>query len=108
MLYLGVLKRVLPFFLTFAAGLFIASFVVNIAAPSFNFQRRSYRYHEMQRLRIENQDLKRTNSELRRQLEEARGLSELNLNLNSDSMRFDPPPPPPPPSVKVIHPRFER
>lgn len=104
MLYKGVLKRVLPFLLTFAAGLFVASFFVSIASPSFNFPRRSHKYREMHRLRMENQDLRRSNSELRRQLEEARRLSELKFSIDSEFPHFEPPPPPPAPRA----PRFER
>ena len=60
----GFAKRILPFFLTFAVGLFIASFFVSIAAPSFQFPSRSSRRNhkeydrqrelEVQRLRDEN------------------------------------------------------
>ena len=104
MLYKGVLKRVLPFFLTFAAGLFIASFFVSIASPSsFNFPRRSHKYREMHRLRMENQDLRKSNSELRRQLEEARRNADVTPSADFD---FYVPPPPPPPAPRAS--RFER
>src|SRR5688500_6567882 len=103
MLYKGVLKRVLPFFLTFAAGLFIASFFVSIASPSFNFRRRSHKYREMHRLRMENQDLRRSTSALRRQLEEARRNAETTPTADFD---FYVPPPPPPPAPRAS--RFER
>jgi hypothetical protein len=106
MLYKGVLKRVLPFFLTFAAGLFVASFFVSITSPSFSFPRRSHKFREMHRLRVENQELKRTNCELRKQLEEARRNSELRLTLDSDFPTFEPAPPPPPPAPRA--PRFDR
>ncbi len=60
------IKRVLPFFLTFAVGLFIASFFVSIAAPKFQFNRgwrKHQHYHrmmesEIQRLKEENTRLK--------------------------------------------------
>ncbi len=60
------IKRVLPFFLTFSVGLFIASFFVSIAAPNFQFNRgwrKHQQYHRMmefenQRLREENERLK--------------------------------------------------
>lgn len=61
------IKRVLPFFLTFSVGLFIASFFVTIAAPRFQFnggwRRHHQQYHrkmesENQRLREENMRLK--------------------------------------------------
>ena len=64
----GFVKRVVPFFLTFAVGLFIASFFVTIAAPTFQFQNRGWRKNhrqydrqreaEIQRLREENMNLK--------------------------------------------------
>ncbi len=63
------IKRIVPFFLTFAVGLFIASFFVTIAAPTFRFSLggerfgRHQKYHRMmefenQRLREENERLK--------------------------------------------------
>lgn len=105
MLYKGVLTRVLPFFLTFAAGLFIASFFINISTPSFAFPRKSYKYREMQRLRDENRDLRKTNSELRRQLEEARQNSLMTVRNHFDvpSFEVDAPLPPPPPPVRRQH-----
>jgi len=64
----GFIKRVVPFFLTFAVGLFIASFFVTIAAPSFQMPNRGWRKNhrqydrqrelEIQRLREENLRLK--------------------------------------------------
>lgn len=107
MLLVGVLKRIVPFFLAFAVGLFIASFFINIASPSsFSFPRKSHKFREMQRLRHENRELKRANEELRRQLEETRRNSELKLTIDSDFPKFEPPPPPPPP--RVVHPKFDR
>jgi hypothetical protein len=106
MMFLGVFKRIVPFFLTFAAGLFIASFFINISSPSFNFPRKSHKFREMQRLRDENRDLRRSNEELRRQLEEARRNAELKLTIDSDFPNFEPPPPPPAP--RVVLPKYER
>ncbi|MDQ2747161.1 MAG: hypothetical protein M3T96_07885 [Acidobacteriota bacterium] len=64
----GFTKRILPFFLTFAVGLFIASFFVSVSAPRFQFSncnsRRNHRQYdreremEVQRLRDENLRLK--------------------------------------------------
>ena len=104
----GLFKRIVPFFLTFAAGLFIASFFVTIATPNFNF-RRGERYREMQRLRSENQELKRTNSELRRQMEELRINIPSSETFSVNELPFDtdaPPPPPPPKAPR--HPRLDR
>lgn len=103
MMFLGVLKRIVPFFLTFAAGLFIASFFINIASPSFNFPRRSHKFREIHRLRDENRELRRMNDELRRQVEEARRESETRFAF--EELPLEPPPPPPPPRR---HPRFDK
>lgn len=68
----GFLKRVLPFFLTFAVGLLIASFFVSIT-PNFKFEKRGgwnrhRAYH--QRLEFENQRLREEKEMLKRQLAE--------------------------------------
>ncbi|HMJ09428.1 MAG TPA: hypothetical protein VK468_10510 [Pyrinomonadaceae bacterium] len=67
MLSKGIVKRFVPFLLTFAAGLFIASFFVSIAMPTFRGKNRENRrfvhrgemQFEMDRLRQENEQLKR-------------------------------------------------
>jgi len=97
MCYTGLVKRFVPFFLTFAAGLFIASLFVPIAAPSFNFRRGPGRYGEMQRLRNENMDLRRSNCELRRQMEELRNATGDVPSSLDLPYEVDVPPPPPPP-----------
>ena len=100
MYYKGLIKRIVPFFLTFAAGLFIASFFVTIATPTFNFRRGPSRFGEIQRLRSDNQELKRTNCELRRQLEEARSDSvDINAIPAFPAFDTDAVPPPTPPSA---------
>ncbi|NOT47135.1 MAG: hypothetical protein HOP17_05225 [Acidobacteria bacterium] len=91
------MKRVLPFFLTFAAGLFIASFFVSISSPSFNFPRKNNRHREERQLRIENDGLQRENADLRRQLEEA-GLKTGSFTVGSEVFEADNAPPPPPPA----------
>lgn len=62
----GLLKRFAPFFITFALGLFIASFFVSVAAPNFQFrrQRMMRQCREVENLRYENQRLR---EELRNQ-----------------------------------------
>ena len=108
MLYIGVLKRVLPFVLTFAAGLFIASFFVSIATPSLNFPRRSQKFREIHRLRDENQQLKRSNMELRKQVEDMRNSSMTVIgDANFPAFELDVPQPPPPPRAPH-HPRFDK
>jgi len=64
----GFLKRMLPFFATFAFGLFIASFFVSISAPNFNRGNWGGRHKEMKRLRYENEMLKNENLRLKNQL----------------------------------------
>jgi hypothetical protein len=98
MLLKGVLTRVLPFFLTFAAGLFIASFFISIATPSFNLPRRENRCRETRQLRTELERVRRENTELRRQLDEA--------GMNAEwtkTPEFEPSAPPPPPPAPRKH-----
>jgi hypothetical protein len=70
MFYTGLFKRVLPFFLTFAAGLFVASFFVSIT-PDFNWQntRPSYRSRECRRMKAELRELREENHRLRQHAE---------------------------------------
>ena len=99
----GFVKRVVPFFLTFAVGLFIASFFVTIAAPRFQFSNRSWKRNhrqydrerelEIQRLREENMRLK--NQTLIKDLEDA----------DFQELKYAVPPPPMPPAPPTV--RFE-
>jgi len=107
----GLLKRVLPFFLTFAAGLFVASFFVSVAAPNFSLrgERGRFRFAEMQRLRIENRELREANFRQQRELDQFR--RQLNAVDGSDVFTAVPPvdvdsPPQPPPPPRA--PRFVR
>lgn len=65
----GFLNRVLPFFLTFAVGLLVASFFVSIT-PNFKFQKRGWSRHQQyhQRIESENMRLREENNLLKRQL----------------------------------------
>ena len=101
MLLKGVLTRVLPFFLAFAAGLFIASFFITIATPSFNFPRKANKCHETRQLRSELERVRRENTELRRQLDEA-GMNASWTNTPGFEPSAPPPPPPPPRKHKVL------
>jgi hypothetical protein len=104
----GIFKRVFPFLLTFAAGLFVASFFVTVATPNFSIRsnRGSYRFGELQRLRIENRELRETNCRQRRELEELRRKAATwdqgELPFTVPPVDLDAPPPPPPPRT----PRF--
>lgn len=62
------LKRMLPFFATFAVSLFIASFFVSIG-PNFNRGKLGGRHREMKQLRMENEMLRNENLRLKNQLE---------------------------------------
>lgn len=70
MSYVAIFKRIIPFFLTFAAGLFIASFFIQISAPSFSKgEGRRHKRHGYNRVMAENEDLRRENERLRQQIE---------------------------------------
>ena len=88
----GFVKRFVPFFLTFALGLFVASFFVSIALPKFQFKKRSWgehqRYH--QKIEFENQQLREENLRLKRELADKNDADFTNLDLN-----LNVPPPPP-------------
>ena len=94
MCYKGFLKRILPFFLTFALGLLIASFFVTIKVPNFNSGRQSWRYQHREydrRMELENQRLREENTILKRQLAE-----------RQDEMSELPPLPPLPKKVPLV------
>jgi hypothetical protein len=63
---MALLKRFIPFLLTFALGLFVASFFVSLSAPHFNMERR-HRCGEAYYLRMENQRLQDENNSLKNQ-----------------------------------------
>ena len=67
----GFFKRFAPFFLTFAVGLFIASFFVSIAAPNFRFGRGFRNKHQQyhQKMESENRQLRIEKSRLEDELE---------------------------------------
>jgi len=72
----GFIRRVLPFFATFAVGLFIASFFVSVGAPQFR-GRGWERHRRFEQLQIENEDLRNENLRLRNQLENQEWTPEL-------------------------------
>jgi hypothetical protein len=97
MKFISLVKRVAPFFLTFAVGLFIASFFVTVAAPNFQFRRGFNRHRQMDRqMQMENQQLREENNRLKNRLAEA---EKRDWVLESD---LDVPPPPPvPPTMPM-------
>jgi len=99
----GFIKRVVPFFLTFAVGLFIASFFVTIAAPRFEFKNRSWKRNHRQYDRqreLEIQRLREENIRLKNQLSD-KALE----NVDFQELKYAVPPPPPmspaPPAVRM-------
>ena len=87
----SLVKRIAPFFLTFAVGLFIASFFVTVAAPNFQFRRGFSRHREMDRqMRMENDRLRQENNRLKNRLAET---EKRDWVFEND---LDVPPPPPP------------
>ena len=64
----GFIRRMLPFFATFAVGLFIASFFVSIGPPRFRGGGWE-RHRRFEQMRIENEELRNENMRLRNELE---------------------------------------
>ncbi len=100
----GFIKRILPFFATFAFGVFIASFFVSIGSP--NFRRGGKCRNDAQRLRIENEELRNENLRLRNEMEslhwnsphmKTSDLGEMSPDVD---MPVEMPPPPAPPRVR--------
>ena len=99
----GIFKRLAPFFLTLLVGLFIASIFVDISSPFAFRPMRINRMREMDRLRLENEQLTHENQSLRRQL----AIRERDAIYNSELTAPVPAPnldaPPPPPSKAAPH-----
>ena len=90
--FLSLIKRVAPFFLAFALGLFIASFFVTIAAPNFQFRRGFSRHREYhRRMEFDNQQLREENIRLKNRLAE---MEKRDWVLEGDLNVVVPPPPP--------------
>jgi len=93
----GFFKRVVPFFLTFAAGLFIASFFVSVAAPTFQFKNRGWRGNhrqydrqreaEIQQLREENRRLKNALSTVK--VDKFTGTYQMNGDGNAKLLEYE-------------------
>ncbi len=97
------IKRFVPFFLTFAFGLLVASFFVSVAAPGLNFKREG-RHGKYYRLKCENDKLRRENMRLERRLAEKNASETRFMNLDVPPPPMPPMPPPPPPAPR----RFDR
>ncbi len=102
----GWIKRVLPFFATFAVGIFIAS-LFGFGGPRFGRHGRWQMRAEMDRLRMENEDLKNENLRLKNECR----VHDRNLYLNIPDTDVDsidePLAPPPPPPLRHRPPRHD-
>ena len=96
----GLFKRVLPFLATFAFGIFIASFFVNIGGSGFRNHERGKCRHEVMDLRFENQQQREEIEQLREQLDDAQMDT---TTLDSELPRDVRVPLPPPPMVGARH-----
>ena len=103
MCYTGLFKRFVPFVLTFAAGLFLASFFVSIGLPTsrWRVERRYNRFQEMQQLRLENdrlsdqlRDARLQNEQLRQNSHDMSVFGEIPMIPPVDFEEHHPPPPP--------------
>jgi hypothetical protein len=99
----GLLKRFIPFFLTFAVGLLIASFFIPITAPDFSGIGRKKRAHraEDEQIRLEIQQLREENLNLKMELRSVRDGSfdwsrSEDVHFGEHPLAIDAPPPPPP------------
>ena len=103
MSYLAVFKRVIPFFLTFAAGLLIASIFIPITAPTLNSGLgRRHKMREYRQLKLEVEQLRNEKCRMRRELQELRQAHAEQVSPNWDSVpAFDLPVPPPAPQAPV-------
>ena len=97
------IKRFVPFFLTFALGLLVASFFVSIAAPRLNFNREG-KHGRYYRMKCENERLRRENQRLERQLAERKASEAEFMSLEVPM----PPMPPMPPPAPVAPRRIDR
>ena len=100
----GLLKRLLPFFATFAVGLLIASFFVDISGPRFG--RGRHMRHEMHQLRIENQQQREEIRQLHEQINGGRMRSSDIDAPDMDEIPMDVRVPLPPP--RPVAPRAKR
>jgi len=108
MSYLAIFKRIVPFFLTFAAGLLIASIFIPITAPTFSRgERGRSKWREYKQMKAENEDLYRENCRMKKELEqlrrEAQDWDTTDLKFVVPEINVDAPPPPPPPKRHRPH-----
>jgi len=83
----GFVKRIVPFFLTFAVGLFIASFFVTVVAPSLKIPNRGWRRNHRQydrQMELENQRLRDENLRLRNEAQQKFDKFAATYEMNDD------------------------
>jgi hypothetical protein len=97
----GWIKRALPFLATFAMGIFIASFFVSVGPRTSFREHRMRRFEEMQRLRMENDELRQENLRLKNRLNITGDDADTEnyLGPDEDTPALLPPPPPPAPRM---------
>lgn len=76
---LQVIKRAVPFILTFVLGLFIASFFISIGFPKISINRGGSRWHHKMEMRRQIESLKAENEALKRENDRLRSINESNL-----------------------------
>lgn len=100
MSYLSIFKRIIPFFLTFAGGLLIASIFVPITAPFRNADGGG-RWRRHNECRRDKEQLRRENDRLRQELQqlrlEADGVKFRTLDFDIPEIHVEAPAPPAPP-----------
>ncbi len=95
---MNLVKRFLPFFLTFVLGLFIASFFVSVGLPKFRkYENRGWKRHSEYScpMRYERENMRFQLENLRRENERLRDAIRLNNDLDIDAVPLPPVPPPP-------------
>lgn len=98
-----LLKRVVPFALALGLGLFIASFFVSVT-PNLSFPRvGGHKHREIQRLKLENRELRRENSRLRMELEHRSNMPDVRVPVVDSFSETEAPIAPPAPRT----PRFK-
>ena len=105
MSYLSIFKRIIPFFLTFAAGLLIASIFVPIGAPSFQRADRGGRWRQHNECKRERESLRRENDRLRQELETMRRERDVKfstLDFAVPDVRIEAPAPPMPTAPRAV------
>jgi hypothetical protein len=105
---IGLLKRAVPFFATFALGVFVTSFFVNIGGLGTGYHEHKRWHRDMWEMRIENEQLREENERLRNALESAGAVDRDSEDLippSVDQPVLTPPLPPPAVSSHKIHAR---